>query len=47
VREPYDAVGPPVMANGEYRLYRLREGLPGGDRCSQRMVQTVEKIEQG
>ncbi len=47
VREPYDAAGPPVMANGEYRLYRLRPGLPGGDRCSQRMVQTVSRIEQG
>jgi hypothetical protein len=44
LRRPFDAVGPPVRANREYRLYRLAEGLPGGDRCSQRMVQTVRKI---
>jgi hypothetical protein len=44
LRRPYDAVGPVVAANREFQLYRLAAGLPGGDRCSQRMVQTVRKI---
>jgi hypothetical protein len=35
------------MANKEFRIYRLRPGLPGGDRCSRRMVQTVKRIERG
>lgn len=47
LRRPYDAVGGPVMQNKEYRIYRLRPGLPGGDRCSQRMIQTVSRIERG
>jgi hypothetical protein len=42
--KPVDAVGPPVMTLDRYVLYRLRPGLPGGDRCSQKMVQTVEKV---
>jgi hypothetical protein len=45
LRKPFDAVGEPVRGNGELQLYRLAGGLPGGDRCSQRMVQTVTKIE--
>lgn len=44
---PADAVGPPVRANVDYRLWRLRPGLPGGDRCSRRMVQTVTQIGRG
>jgi cbb3-type cytochrome oxidase subunit 3 len=44
---PFDAVGPPVMENAEFRLFKLRPGLPGGDRCSREMVQTVTKIERG
>jgi MFS family permease len=42
--KPFDAVGPPVMTLDRYVLYRLRPGLPGGDRCSREMVQTVEKV---
>ena len=47
LRRPFDAVGGPVMRNREYRVYRLRPGLPGGDRCSRRMVQTVSRIDRG
>ena len=46
-RKPFDAIGPPLRQNGEYALYRLRPGLPGGDRCSQRMIQTVTEIRRG
>jgi hypothetical protein len=41
---PFDAVGPRVARVGGYSLYRLKPNLPGGDRCSLEMVQTVEKI---
>ena len=44
LRRPFDAVGPRVAAVGGYSLYRLRPGLPGGDRCSLEMVQTVDRI---
>jgi hypothetical protein len=44
LRKPYDAVGAPIMSNKEFSLYKLPAGLAGGDRCSQRMVQTVRKI---
>jgi hypothetical protein len=47
LRRPFDAVGGPVMRNREFRVYRLRPGLPGGDRCSRRMVQTVSRIDRG
>jgi hypothetical protein len=47
LRRPFDAVGAPVMQNKEFRVYRLRPGLPGGDRCSQRFVQTVTRIDRG
>ena len=35
------------VQNAEFTLYRLRPGLPGGDRCSQRMIQTVTEIRRG
>ena len=44
---PFDAVGSPIRANREFELYRLRDGLPGGDRCSQEMVQTVTGVSLG
>lgn len=47
LRRPFDAVGAPIMANKEFRVYRLAPGLPGGDRCSQRMIQTVGAIQRG
>ena len=43
LRRPFDASGGPVMQNKEFRVYRLRPGLPGGDRCSQRTIQTVSR----
>jgi hypothetical protein len=45
VQRPFDAVGLPLEQNKEFRLYKLRPGLPGGDRCSQRMIQTVSRIQ--
>jgi hypothetical protein len=47
LRRPFDAVGAPVLGNGEYTVYRLRDDLRGPNRCSQRMVQTVRVIERG
>lgn len=41
LRKPFDAVGPPVMTLTSFVLYHLRPGLPGGDRCSRKMVQTI------
>jgi hypothetical protein len=38
---PRDAVGEPVWRGEWFALYRLRSGIPGPDRCSQRMVQTI------
>jgi cytochrome c-type biogenesis protein CcmH/NrfF len=46
-RTPFDAAGPPVMTLDRYRLFRLRPGLPGGDRCSRKMVLTVKKLHAG
>ncbi len=46
-RKPFDAVGPPVLTLERYELYRLRAGLPGGDRCSRKMVLTVKKLHAG
>jgi hypothetical protein len=44
LRRPLDAVGPPLLANSAYLLYRMRPGVPGPDRCSRAMVQTVKEI---
>jgi len=41
LRKPSDATGPIVKRIQSYDVYRLRPNLAGGDRCSQRMVQTV------
>ena len=46
-RKPFDAVGPPLMTLDRYQLFRLRPGLPGGDRCSRKMVLTVKKLYAG
>jgi hypothetical protein len=46
-RRPIDAVGAPVRNLERYLLYRLRPGLPGGDRCSRKMVLTVKKLYAG
>jgi len=47
LRKPFDAVGPPVETLERYTLYRLRPNLPGGDRCSRKMVLTVKKLYAG
>ena len=44
---PFDAVGAPLRENAEFALYELRDGLPGGDRCSREMVQTVTGVSLG
>ena len=44
-RKPFDAAGPPLMTLERYQVFRLRPGLPGGDRCSRRMVQNVESLQ--
>ena len=41
---PPGAVGRPVWRNEWYALYKLRAGLPGPERCSQRMVQTITSV---
>lgn len=46
-RTPFDAVGPPVMTLDRYQLFRLRPNLPGGDRCSRKMVLTVKRLHAG
>ncbi|MDQ3723607.1 MAG: hypothetical protein M3376_11235, partial [Actinomycetota bacterium] len=46
-RRPFDAVGPPVLTLERYVLYRVRTGLPGGDRCSRKMTLTVKKLYAG
>ena len=46
-RRPFDAVGPPIMTLDRYQLFRLRPGLPGGDRCSQKMELTIKKLYAG
>lgn len=38
---PPGSTGGPVWSNEWFALYRLRPDLPGPDRCSQRMVQTI------
>lgn len=42
---PADAVGPRVWEGETFDLYRLRADLPGGDRCSRRLVETVTRIQ--
>jgi hypothetical protein len=46
-RKPFDAVGAPVMTLDRYQLFHLRPNLPGGDRCSRKMVLTVKRLHSG
>jgi hypothetical protein len=46
-RKPFDAVGPALLTLDRYVLYRLRPGLPGGNRCSRKMTLTVKKLYAG
>jgi hypothetical protein len=43
-RRPRDAIGDPVKQLDAYTLWRARPGIPGRENCSQRMVQTVERV---
>ncbi len=44
---PRDALGPPVRELTAYTLYRAKPDIPGRDRCSQAMVETVTKVDTG
>jgi hypothetical protein len=33
-----DAVGPPLLSNEKFRLFKMRADVPGADRASRRMV---------
>jgi hypothetical protein len=46
-RRPADAAGAPVLRLQAYTLWKARPGLPGRDRCSQAMVETVTKVDTG
>jgi len=41
LREPFDAVGPPIMSNDAFRVYYLRADLPGPENCSQRSIEGI------
>lgn len=41
---PADAVGGPVRRLDAFTLWRQRSDVPGRERCSQRMVQTIERV---
>lgn len=41
---PADAVGGPVRQLQAFTLWRQRPDVPGRSRCSQRMVQTIERV---
>jgi hypothetical protein len=43
-RRPTDAIGGPLWRGERYTLYRLGPDVPGPDRCSQEMVQTVTSV---
>jgi hypothetical protein len=44
LQRPFDALGPPLMQNSAYQLFRMKPGVPGIDRCSRAMDQTVKEI---
>ena len=39
--QPRDAVGPPLLENGGYHLYRQSPNVPGIDFCSQRRLDRI------
>ncbi len=41
---PFDAVGRPLWENVHFVLYQMRASVPGPNRCSQTMVQTVKRV---
>jgi hypothetical protein len=46
-RRPADALGAPVLENAQFRLWRMKPGVPGPDVSSRRMVDSVTKVELG
>jgi hypothetical protein len=44
---PADALGAPLFANREYRLWRMRPGVPGPDTSSRRMVDSISSVDFG
>jgi hypothetical protein len=46
-RPPTDAAGPPVRELDAYTLYKAKPDMPGRDKCSQAMVETVTKVDTG
>ncbi len=42
--KPSDAAGAPVRQLQAFTLWRQRPGVPGRDNCSQKMVQTIERV---
>jgi hypothetical protein len=43
-RRPRDAVGVPAFANAQFRMWRMRPGVPGPDVCTQRMTDSITKV---
>ncbi len=43
-RRPADAAGAPVFANEQFRMWRMRAGVPGPDVCTPRMTDSITKV---
>ena len=43
-RRPRDATGAPAFANTQFRMWRMRPGVPGPDVCTQRMIDSITKV---
>jgi hypothetical protein len=43
-RRPADAAGAPVFANAQFRMWRMRPEVPGPDVCTQRMTDSITKV---
>jgi hypothetical protein len=43
-RRPRDATGAPVFANTQFRMWRMRPGVPGPDVCTHRMIDSITKV---
>ena len=41
---PPDSTGRAIRRNATFRLYRMRRGVPGRDRCSRRSVESVTEV---
>jgi hypothetical protein len=43
-RRPADAIGPALMRNAQFELWRMNPAVPGPDRSSRKLVDDVKKI---